>query len=115
MSASARVPAHHLSHHLPQSNLPVSPPAAVAEEVFLRLGRCAGFAATIPPEFVILWVAELFQVDSSRCMPGLLFVELGSQILHACHPNRSLGPHLALASVADVLGALVRLQLRLGS
>jgi len=46
-------------------------------------------------------------------MPGLHSVESGGQRLHTCHRDRSLGPHLALESVAEVLAALVGLPLHL--
>jgi len=46
-------------------------------------------------------------------MPGLQLVEPRGQRFHACHRDRSLGPRLALKSVAEVLAALVGLPLRL--
>ena len=46
-------------------------------------------------------------------MSGLQSVEPGGQRFHACHRDRSLGPHLALESVAEVRAALVGLPLRL--
>jgi hypothetical protein len=69
VSASARFSARRFSHRLPWSLLLVSPPGAVAEEVFPRLGRAAYAAA--PPGFVVRSLAELFQLDSSGCMPAL--------------------------------------------
>ena len=59
VSASARFPARRLSHRFPQGFLLVSPPAAVAEEVFPRLGRRPASTAA-PPAFVILTMAEPF-------------------------------------------------------
>jgi len=56
MSASARFPARHLSHRFPKRFLLVSPPAAVAEEVLPRPGRCF----FTPPALVVLSVAEPF-------------------------------------------------------
>jgi len=56
VSASACFPARHLSHRLPECFLLVSPPAAMAEEVLPRLGRCP----FTPPAFIVLSVAEPF-------------------------------------------------------
>jgi len=58
MSASARFPACRFSHLLLQCLLLVSPPAAVAEQVFPGLD-CAASAAA-PPAFVVLSVADPF-------------------------------------------------------
>jgi hypothetical protein len=44
-------------------------------------------------------------------LPRLESVEPGSQRLHACHRNGSLGPCLALESVAEGLAALIGLPL----
>jgi len=57
VSASAHFPARRLSHRFQQCFLLVSPPAAVAEEVFLRLGRCPASTAA-PPAFDVLTMAE---------------------------------------------------------
>jgi len=78
--------------------------------VLPRLGHCP----STPPAFVVISVAEPFQVNSGGRMPGLQSVEPSGQRLHACHRDRSLGPRLALESVAEVLAALVGLPLRLG-
>jgi len=59
MSASACFPARRLSHRLPQYLLLVSPPAAVAEQVFPRLGRHSA-SATAPWVFVVLSVPKPF-------------------------------------------------------
>jgi len=67
VTASACVPACHLSHRLPEHCLLVSPLAAVAEEVLPRLGHCP-FS---PPALVILSVAEQFEKDSSGRMLGV--------------------------------------------
>ena len=110
MSASARVPARRLPHRLPQFFLMISPPAAVAEEVLPGQGHCP----STPPALVVISVAEPFQVNSTGRMPGLQSVEPSGQRLYACHRDRSLGPCLALESVAEVLAAPVGLPLRLG-
>jgi hypothetical protein len=112
VSASARFAARRFSHHVPECLLLVSTPAAVAEDMFPRVGCPASAAASAA--FVLLSVAELFYVDSSGCMPALWSVEPGSQRLHASHRNGSLGPCLGLDSVAEVLAALVGLPLCLG-
>jgi len=70
VSASARFPAHRFSLSLHWCLFLVSPPAAVAEEVYVRLGRRPASTAG-PPAFVVLSVANLFQVDSSWSMPTL--------------------------------------------
>jgi len=59
VSASARILACRLSHHLPKCPLLVSPPAAVAEEVFPHVGHRPASAA-IPQAFIVLSVAEPF-------------------------------------------------------
>jgi hypothetical protein len=56
VSASARFPARHLSHRLPERFLLVSPLAAMAEDVLPRLDRCP----FPPPAFIILSVTEPF-------------------------------------------------------
>ena len=56
VSASACIPARHLSHRFPEGFLLVSPPAAMAEEVLPRLGRCP----CTPLAFIVLSVAEPF-------------------------------------------------------
>ena len=71
-----------------------------------------GLFPNTPPAFVVISVAEPLQVDSSGRVPGLQSVEPGGQRFYACHRDRSLGPRLALESVAEVLGALVGLPLR---
>ena len=86
------------------------PPAAVAEEVLPRLGH----SPSTPPAHVVISMAEPFQVNSSGGMSGLQSVEPSGQRLYTCHWDRSLGPCLALESVAEVLGAPVGLPLRLG-
>ena len=105
MSASVRVPSRGLSHWLPELCLLGFPPAAVAEEVLQRLGHCP----STPPAFVVISVAEPFQVDSSGRMPEIELVELGGQRLYACHRDWSFGPCLALESVAEVRPSLVGL------
>jgi len=54
VSASARFPAHHLTHCLPECFLLVSPPAAMVDEVLSCLDRCP-FTS---PAFIIVSVAE---------------------------------------------------------
>jgi hypothetical protein len=71
MSASASFPVRRRPYHLPGFSLVTFPPAAVAEDVFARLGHCL----STPPALVIISVAESFQVNSSGCVPGLLSVE----------------------------------------
>jgi hypothetical protein len=110
MSASARFPARRLPHRLPQFLLLIFPPAAVVEEVLLHLGHCL----STPPALVIISVAESFQVNSRWRVPGHQSVEPSGQRLYACHRDRSLGPCLALESVAEVLAAPVGLPLHLG-
>ena len=56
--ASARSPSRRFSHLFPERLLLVFPSAAVAEEMFPRLGRPASAAA--PPAFVIVSVSEPF-------------------------------------------------------
>ena len=109
MPASARFPACCLSHCFPECLLLVFPSAAVAEEVLPRLGH----SPSTPPAFVVVSVAEPLEVDSSGRMPGLQSVEPGGQRFHTCHRGRSLGPRLALESVAEVLAAHVGLPPRL--
>jgi len=58
-SAFARFPARRLSPHFPQCFVLLSPPAAVAEEVFPHLGRPPS-STTAPPAFVALTMAEPF-------------------------------------------------------
>ena len=67
MPASARFPACCLSHSLPACLLLVFPSAAVAEEVLPRLGH----SPSTPLAFVVILVAEPFQVDPRGRMPGL--------------------------------------------
>ena len=75
---------------------------------------CLGHCPSTPPAYVVISVAEPFQVNSSGRMPGLQSVEPSGQRVYTCHQDRSLGPRLALESVAEVLAALVGLPLRLG-
>jgi len=110
MSASARFPARRLPHRLPQFFLVIFPLAAVAEEVLPRLGHCL----STPPALVVISVAESFRVNSTGRVPGLQSVKPSGQPLDACHQDRSLGPRLALESVAKVFAAPVGLPLRLG-
>jgi len=72
-----------------------------------------GHIPSTPPAFVVISVAEPPQVDSSGRVPGLQSVEPGGQRFYACHQDRSLGPRLALESVAEVLAALIGLPHRL--
>jgi len=58
MSASAHSPSRRFSHFFPECLLLVFPSAAVAEEIFPRLGYPASAAA--PPAFVIVSVSEPF-------------------------------------------------------
>ena len=44
-------------------------------------------------------------------MPGQLLVHPGGQRHYVCQPDRSLGPYLAIESVAEVLDALASLPL----
>jgi hypothetical protein len=81
--------------------------------VFPLAGPRPASAATTAA-FVVILVAEPFEVDSSGCIPGLEAVEPGRNRVHICHRNRSLGPCLALGSVAEVLAARVGLPLCLG-
>jgi len=105
--ASAHILACCMSHCLPECLLLVFPSAAVAEEVL----PCLGHSPSTPPAFVVVSVAEPLQVDSTGGMPGLQSVEPGGQQFHVCHRDRSLGPHLALESVAEEHATLVGLQL----
>jgi hypothetical protein len=61
VSASARSPSRRFSHLLPDHILLVFPSAAVAEEIFPRLGRHPS-SAMEPEAFVIVLVSEPFQV-----------------------------------------------------
>jgi len=61
VSASARSPSRCLPHLFPERLLLVFPSAAVAEEMFPRLGRRPASAAA-PPAFVVVSVSEPFQV-----------------------------------------------------
>jgi hypothetical protein len=58
VSASAHFPSRRFSHLFPDRFLLVFPSAAVAEEMFPRLGRPA--SATAPPAFVVVSVSEPF-------------------------------------------------------
>jgi hypothetical protein len=58
LSASARSPSRHFSHLFPERLVLVFPLAAVAEEMFPRLGHPA--SAATPPAFVIVSVSEPF-------------------------------------------------------
>ena len=109
MPASARFPACCLSHRFTESLLLVFPSAAVAEEVLPRLGN----SPSTPPAFLVVSVAEPLQEDPIGRMSGLQSVEPGGQRFHTCHRDWSLGARLALVFVAEVIGALVGLPLRL--
>jgi len=109
VSASAHVSSRRLSHRLPELWLLGFPLAAVAEEVL----PCVEHCPNTPPAFVVISVAEPFQVDSSGRMPGTQSVYPGGLLLYACHRARSVGPCLALEAVAEVLAALVGLPSRL--
>jgi hypothetical protein len=65
VSASARSPFRCLPHRCPEYFLLVFPPAAVAEEVLLRLGH----PPFTQPAFVFLSATELFSVGAHWCMP----------------------------------------------
>jgi len=67
MLACAYFPACNISHCFPVQYLPLSPLAAVVDDVLPRLGHCL-FA---PPIFIVLLLSEPFLVDCSECMPGL--------------------------------------------
>ena len=56
LSASACLPASHLSHRLPACSLLVCPQAAMVEEVLPHLGCCV----FTPPAFIVLLVARPF-------------------------------------------------------
>jgi hypothetical protein len=109
MPASAHFPACCLSHCFPECLLLVCPSAAVVEEVIPRMGH----SPSIPPAFVVISMTEPLYVDCSGRMPILQSLEPGGQRIHACHRDSSLGLHLALESVAEVLGVLGRLPFRL--
>jgi len=66
------------------------------------------------PEFVVISVADQFQLDSSGCMAGLQLDESSCKLLYACHLNRSLGPWLALQYVAAGVAADIGLSLHHG-
>jgi len=55
-----RFPAGHHSHRPAECFMLVSPPAALAEEVFPRLGCSPGSTAATLTEFVVLSIAEPF-------------------------------------------------------
>jgi len=57
--ASARSPSRSFPHIFPERLLLVSPSAAVAQEVLLRLGHRPASAAA-PPAFVVVSESELF-------------------------------------------------------
>jgi hypothetical protein len=63
VSASARSPSRCFPHHFPERFLLVFPSAAVAEEVFPRLGRRPA-SAVAPPAFVVVSVSEPFGVGT---------------------------------------------------
>jgi hypothetical protein len=87
----------------------IFPPAAVAAEVLPRLGHCP----STRPGLVVISVAGSFEVNPRGRKPGLLSVQPSAQWHYACHRDRSLGPHLAVESVAEVLAAPVCLPLGL--
>jgi len=111
VSASARSPSSRFSHLSPQCLLLVFPSAAVAEEMFPRLG-CPGSTAT-PPPFVIVSVSELFKVCAHWRVSGLQLVDSRCPRLHANHRDGSLAPSLAFQPVAMTLAAFVGLPLSL--
>ena len=108
VSASARSPSRCFPHLFPEHFLLVFPSAAVAEEMFPRLGRSAA-----PPAFVVVSVSEPFQVRAHWCVSRLQSVESGCQWLHTIHWNGSLAPSFAFQPVAMMLTALVGLPLSL--
>jgi len=110
VSASSRIPAHHLLPCPPMCCQLVSPPAAMAEGILSHLAHCP----STPPAFIVLSVVAPLEIDSSRCIPTLYSVEPGSKRLHDCHWNRSLVLHLALEYVTQVFAALVGLALCIG-
>jgi hypothetical protein len=101
VSASASIPAHHLSQCDQEGFLLVSPPVVMAEEVLSHLGCCP----YTPPTFIVRMVAEPLAVHTIQCMPADSSVDLGGHQLRACHRSRSVGPHLAHESVGEVLPA----------
>jgi hypothetical protein len=110
VSASASIPARHLSHCDQEGFLLVSPPFAMAEEVLSQLGCCP----FTPPKFIVRSVAEPLAVHSIQCIPADSSVDLGGHQLLAGHRSRSVGPHPAQESVGEVLPALVTLPVFLG-
>jgi hypothetical protein len=111
MSASARSPSHYIPHLFPQCSLLVFPSAAVAEEVFPRLGLGRRLtSAAVPPTFVAISVSEPFQV---RAHWRLQSVEPGCQRLHTIHSDRSLAPSFAFQPVAVMFAAFIGLPLHL--
>jgi len=78
VSASAHSPSHSCPHLFPERLLLVSPSAAVVEEMLLRLGYCAAWAAA-PTAFVVISVSETFQARSNGHMSGSHSVEPGCQ------------------------------------
>ena len=112
MSASARSPSRGFSHLFPERLLLVIPSAAVAEEMFPRLGRRPASAAA-PPAFVVVSVSEPFPVRAHWRVFGFQSVESGCQWLHTIHWDWSLAPRFAFQPVAVMLAALVGLPLGL--
>jgi hypothetical protein len=78
VSASARSPSRCFPHLFPERSLLVFQSAAVAEEMFPRLGRRPASAAA-PPAFVVVSVSEPCQVRAHWRVPGLQSVEPGCQ------------------------------------
>ena len=108
VSASARSPPRCFPHLCLERSLLIFPPAAVAKEVFPRLGSAAA-----PPAFVVISVSEPFQVRAHWRVPGLQSVEPGCQWLHTIHWDGSLAPSFAFQPVAVMIAAFVGLPLRL--
>jgi hypothetical protein len=112
VSASASSPSSRFSHLFPEHFLLVFPSAAVAEEMFSRLGRRPASAAA-PPAFIVVSVSEPFQVRAHWRVPGLQSVESGCQRLHTVHWDGSLASSFAFQSVAVMFAAFVGLPLSL--
>jgi hypothetical protein len=88
----------------------VDPPSRV---VSYLLAPPFHHTAKAPSAFVVLSMAEPF-LGILQWVPARTLVEPGSQRLHPCHRNTSLGPRLAPESVTEVFAALVGRPLCLG-
>jgi len=108
VSTSARSLSRCFPHLCPEHRLLVLSSAAVAEEVFPRVGGgCRPASATAPPAFVVILVSKSFQVCSHWRIPGLQSVESGCQWLHTIHWDVFHAPSFAFQPVAVMFAALI--------